>query len=166
MTKGAYCLSDIDWPVVRLYCPQCHRHAQFKRSTLLDRFGPDKVMPSMLADLKPCRIGGGTSGPQCQLRFWDAMTDEARAEAIGMGGLPDDPEGQRGGLHRGGYAGGQHHHRDERCCRLAFDVRNKVRARRMILRVYSAEIIGLTFVPALLGVRTIGASRKVVAKNK
>src|SRR5688572_16964101 len=38
MTKGAYCLSDIDWPVVRLYCPQCHRHAQFKRSTLLDRF--------------------------------------------------------------------------------------------------------------------------------
>ena len=36
----------------------------------------------------------------------------------------------------------------------------------MILRVYSAEIIGLTFVPALLGVRTIGASRKVVAKIK
>jgi hypothetical protein len=57
MTKGAYTLSDITWPMVRLYCPQCHRHAQFKRSTLLDRFGPDKVMPSMLADLKPCGIG-------------------------------------------------------------------------------------------------------------
>jgi hypothetical protein len=43
MIKGAYTLSDIDWPVVRLYCPQCHRFAQFKRSALLQRFGPDKV---------------------------------------------------------------------------------------------------------------------------
>jgi len=88
MTKGAYTLSHIDWPMVRLYCPQCHRHAQFKRSALLKRFGPDKVMPSMLADMKPCGIGGGTSGPQCQLRYWHAMTDAARADAIGKGGLP------------------------------------------------------------------------------
>jgi hypothetical protein len=69
MSKGAYTLTDIDWPVVRLYCPQCHRFAQFKRTTLLKRFGPDKPMPSMLRDLKPCAIGGGTSGPQCQLRY-------------------------------------------------------------------------------------------------
>jgi hypothetical protein len=88
MSKGAYTLSDIDWPVVRLYCPACHRHAQFKRSKLLDRFGPDKVMPSLLADMKPCAIGGSTSGPQCQLRYWDSMTDQARAEAIGRGGMP------------------------------------------------------------------------------
>jgi hypothetical protein len=45
MAKGAYTLMDIDWPVVRLYCPQCHRFAQFKRTTLLARFGPDKPMP-------------------------------------------------------------------------------------------------------------------------
>jgi hypothetical protein len=89
MTKGAYILSDITWPMVRLYCPQCHRHAQFRRSALLRRFGPDKVMPSMLGDLKPCGLGGGTSGPQCQLRYWDAMTDAARAEATAKGGLPE-----------------------------------------------------------------------------
>jgi hypothetical protein len=88
MTKGAYTLSDIDWPVVRLYCPACHRFAQFRRSTLLKRFGPDKVMPSLLGDLKPCSIGGGISGPQCQLRYWDSMPDVARAEAISRGGLP------------------------------------------------------------------------------
>ncbi len=70
MTKGAYTLSDIEWPVVRLYCPQCHRFAQFKRAALLERFGPDKVMPSMLRDLKPCGIGASTSGPQRQLRYW------------------------------------------------------------------------------------------------
>jgi hypothetical protein len=89
MTKGAYTLSDIDWPVVRLYCSQCHRFAQFKRATLLTRFGSDEPMPSMLRDLKPCNIGGGTSGPQCQLRYWDSMTAEARSEAIGKGGLPE-----------------------------------------------------------------------------
>jgi hypothetical protein len=45
-------------------------------------------MPTMLRDLKPCNVGGRTSGPQCQLRYWDAMTPEARAEAISKGGLP------------------------------------------------------------------------------
>src|SRR4030095_1928377 len=48
MTKGAYTLSDIDWPMVRLYCSSCHRFAQFRRAALLQRFGPAKVMPSML----------------------------------------------------------------------------------------------------------------------
>jgi hypothetical protein len=89
MSKGAYSLTDIAWPMVRLYCPQCHRFAQFKRAKLLKRFGPDKVMPSMLGDLKPCSIGCGISGQQCQLRYWDAMTDAARAEAIDRGGLPE-----------------------------------------------------------------------------
>jgi len=94
MTNGAYTLSDIDWPAVRLYCPQCHRFAQFKRS-LLKRFGPDLPMPSMLRDLKPCTVGGGTSGPQCQLRYWDAMIDAARAEAIGRGGAPKPDRKER-----------------------------------------------------------------------
>jgi hypothetical protein len=87
VTKGAYTLSAIDWPVVRLYCPQCHHFAQFRRAALLQRFGFYKVMPSMLGDLKPCDIGGSTSGQQCQLRYWDSMTDAARVEAIARGGL-------------------------------------------------------------------------------
>jgi hypothetical protein len=49
---------------------------------------PDKVMPSMLRDLKPCDVGNSLSGPQCQLRYWDSMTEEARAEARAKGGLP------------------------------------------------------------------------------
>jgi hypothetical protein len=88
MSKGAYTLDDIGWPMVRLYCPHCHRFAQFKRTTLLARFGPDKVMPSMLRDLKPCNIGNSLSGPQCQLGYWDRMSDAARAEATARGGLP------------------------------------------------------------------------------
>jgi hypothetical protein len=82
MGKGAYSLGEIDWPMVRLYCWECHRFAQFKRTTLLARFGPNKIMPSMLRDLKPCNIGNSLSGPQCQLGSWDRMMSEGRAEAI------------------------------------------------------------------------------------
>jgi hypothetical protein len=89
MSKGCYQLGEMTAAMIRLYCPECHRFAQLKRTTLLERFGPDKPMPSMLPELKPCSIGGGTSGPQCQLRYWDSMTAEARAEAISRGGLPD-----------------------------------------------------------------------------
>ena len=83
MSKGCYHLGEIT--AIRLYCPECHRFAQFKRASLLKRFGPDKPMPTMLRDLKPCNIGNSLSGPQCQL---DAMTPEARAEARAKGGLP------------------------------------------------------------------------------
>ena len=89
MSKGAYTLDDNDWPMVRLYCSECHRFAQFKRTTLLERFGPDKVMPSMLRDLKPCSICNSLSGPQCQLGYWDRTTLESRAEATAKGGLPE-----------------------------------------------------------------------------
>jgi hypothetical protein len=43
MNKGAYTLSDITWPMIRLYCPECHRFAQFKRAALLKRLSPANV---------------------------------------------------------------------------------------------------------------------------
>jgi hypothetical protein len=79
MPKGCYHLGEMTAAMIRLYCPECHRLAQFKRAKL--QFGTDKPMPTMLRDLKPYNIGGGTSGPQCQLRYWDSMTPDARAEA-------------------------------------------------------------------------------------
>jgi hypothetical protein len=89
MSKGCYHLGEIAAAMIRLYCPECHRFAQFKRVALLERFGADKPMPTMLRDLKPCDIGDSLSGPQCQLRYWDSMTDERRGEAIAKGGLPE-----------------------------------------------------------------------------
>ena len=74
--------------MIRLYCPECHRFAQFRTTGLLKRFGPDMPMPSMLCKLKPCNIGPGTSGPECQLIYWDAMTVDRRAEAVARGDLP------------------------------------------------------------------------------
>jgi len=66
-----------------------HRLAQFKRVRLLERFGPDKPIPTMLRGLKACDVGNSLSGPQCQLRYWDSMTPERRSEAMAKDGLPE-----------------------------------------------------------------------------
>lgn len=73
--------------VIRLYCPDCHRFAQFRRDGLLERFGREQLMPDLLGKLKPC---GRDSrfGPQCQLVYWDRLTAEGRAAALAKGGLP------------------------------------------------------------------------------
>jgi len=88
ISKGCYHLGEMTAAMIRMYCPDCHRFAQFQRAKLLERFGPDKPMPTMLRDLKPCEIGNSLSGAQCQLRYWDSMTAEAQAEATAKGGLP------------------------------------------------------------------------------
>ena len=89
MGKGCYHLGEMTAAMIRLYCPDCHRFGQFQRGKLLEQFGPDKPMPTMLRDLKPCDIGNSLSGPQCQLRYWDRMTPQARAEAGTKGRLPE-----------------------------------------------------------------------------
>jgi hypothetical protein len=40
-----------------------------------------QTKPAMLWDLKPCDIGNSLSGLQCQLRYWDSMTEDARVKA-------------------------------------------------------------------------------------
>jgi hypothetical protein len=46
MAKGYYTLADQRDPIVRLYCPDCHRFAQFRRAGLIECFGADQ----------PCQI--------------------------------------------------------------------------------------------------------------
>ncbi len=88
MARGCYQLREIPDPVVRMYCPDCHRFAQFRRDGLIERFGPEMPMPTLLRQLKPCDVGGGLSGPQCQLAYFDRLMPERQAAAIGRGGLP------------------------------------------------------------------------------
>ena len=88
MTKGCYALADRREPMVRMYCPECHRFAQFGRAGLIERFGADQPMPSLLRILKPCSIGNSLSGPQCQLAYFDRLMPERQAPAIARGGLP------------------------------------------------------------------------------
>ena len=51
MPRDYVSLGECRWPMVRLYCPACRRFAQFKRATLLKRFGPAQSMPEMLSKL-------------------------------------------------------------------------------------------------------------------
>jgi hypothetical protein len=88
MAKGCHTLGDSRDSMVRMYCPECHRFAQFRRAGLIDRFGLDHPMPTLLRILKPCSIGGGMSGPQCQLAYFDRLTPERQAEAVARGRLP------------------------------------------------------------------------------
>jgi len=46
-------------------------------------------MPTVLRILKPCSIGNGMSGPQCQLAYWNRLRPERRAEAVAKGGMPE-----------------------------------------------------------------------------
>jgi hypothetical protein len=77
--KGAYTLRDISWPVVRIYCPTCHRFAQYSRAGLVERF---HNMPGILSKLRPCHGKGSGAVPSCQLGYWDSMTAERRREAL------------------------------------------------------------------------------------
>jgi hypothetical protein len=89
MGKGCYHLGEMSETMIRMYCGDCHRFAQFGRDRLIERFGADYPMPTLLRTLKPCNIGNGMSGPQCQLAYWDNLKPEQRAEAIAKGGIPE-----------------------------------------------------------------------------
>lgn len=84
------CQMLVDQPAgvpIRLYCPDCHRGAQFRVAGLLKRFGTEQDMPGLLTRLKPC--GRSSSfGPACRLAYWDRLDVERRRAALAKGGLP------------------------------------------------------------------------------
>jgi len=85
--KGTYTLSDEREPMVRLYCPDCHRFAQFGRAGLIERFGAEHDMPSLLSKLRPCDRPNDMSN-RCRLVYFDRLAPERQAEAIARGGMP------------------------------------------------------------------------------
>jgi hypothetical protein len=85
--KGAYTLADEREPMVRLYCPDCHRCAQFRRAGLIERFGAEHDMPSLLAKLQPCDRPNDMRS-RCRLVYFDRLQPERQAEALARGGLP------------------------------------------------------------------------------
>jgi hypothetical protein len=85
MVQGCYTLADGRDPVVRVYCPDCHRLAQFRRAGLIERFGPRHPMPDAAADPEAVR--------DRQRHVWGAvpallLTSERQAAAVARGGLP------------------------------------------------------------------------------
>jgi hypothetical protein len=51
MTKDAPTTSTYPFPIVRIVCAKCARAGQYRRQTLIDRYGPDTSMPEVVAEL-------------------------------------------------------------------------------------------------------------------
>jgi hypothetical protein len=62
MADGCYDLRDMTTAAIRLYCPDCHRFAQFNTARLLERFGPDQGMPGLLGKLNPVKSVAACQG--------------------------------------------------------------------------------------------------------
>jgi hypothetical protein len=54
-------ISEFPFEMVRLACDRCSRRGQYRRATLIARFGPDTVGPEVLRQIANC-TGGITSG--------------------------------------------------------------------------------------------------------
>jgi hypothetical protein len=87
MAHGARELGDFPEAMVRLYCAECHRFAQYGRERLVERFGRDQSLPSLLDKLTPCPRVKDQRRP-CQVTYFDLLPAEARQRAIDRGGLP------------------------------------------------------------------------------
>jgi hypothetical protein len=82
MTYNPEQLGAFNGRMVRLYCPDCHRFAQYGKTTLIERFGGEIHGHTLLIKLKPCeRRTEGVGAVPCQLRYWDRMSREAREKA-------------------------------------------------------------------------------------
>ena len=93
MTHLPESLGAFEWAMVRLYCPDCHRFAQYRKDRMIKRFGGEIHGHTLLVKLKPCdRRTEGVGAAPCQLHYWDLMSREARekalAEMAAKGGLP------------------------------------------------------------------------------
>ena len=53
--SGAYTVSTYPFDPVRLSCSKCDRKGQYRKATLLERFGPDAAMPDVLHALANCQ---------------------------------------------------------------------------------------------------------------
>jgi hypothetical protein len=73
MANGAGTVREFPFSMVRMSCDKCGRAGQYRKTTLLDRFGPDTVMPEVLGLISQCPRRGNYSDP-CQAIFTDLRT--------------------------------------------------------------------------------------------
>jgi hypothetical protein len=63
MAKGAWTLSEYPLPLISISCSKCDRAGQYRRATLIDRFGPDVALPDLLHGLARCSRRDNWSDP-------------------------------------------------------------------------------------------------------
>jgi hypothetical protein len=75
MPQGALSPSTFPHDLIRLACERCGRRGQYRRSTIIRRFGADASMPDVLRRLAACERAGNASDP-CGVRYPDLVKRE------------------------------------------------------------------------------------------
>ena len=70
MTKGAWTIGTYPLDLVRIACAKCGRAGQYRRATLLDRYGADMAMPELRHELAQCPRRHTMNDP-CMVIFRD-----------------------------------------------------------------------------------------------
>jgi hypothetical protein len=47
-------LAECERPMIRLICDKCGRKGQYRKATLVGKYGPDVVMPDLLRKIADC----------------------------------------------------------------------------------------------------------------
>jgi len=63
MSNGALTTSTYPHDPIRLACAKCGRQGRYRRASLIERFGPNAPMPSVLSQLAECPRRGNASDP-------------------------------------------------------------------------------------------------------
>ena len=70
--KGSLSLSEYPGDVVRLSCAKCNRRGQYPKQSLIERFGPDILLPDLRHEIAQCELRGKNIEP-CLVRYTDLI---------------------------------------------------------------------------------------------
>lgn len=70
--SGSHTLAEYPKPMVRLVCKLCDRKGQYRKETLIDRFGALIPLPDLLRLIAKCERRGRVSIP-CGVKYEDLI---------------------------------------------------------------------------------------------
>ena len=75
--RGCYTLAQYPHETVRLACKFCQRKGQYRKDTLLARYGPDIGLPDLRLQISQCNHHHGTQRV-CGVYYPDLIREPAR----------------------------------------------------------------------------------------
>ena len=70
--NGSLQLSDYPGDLVRLSCEKCGRSGQYRKQTLIERYGADMRLPDLRSEIAQCRRMGQMHDA-CMVRYVDLV---------------------------------------------------------------------------------------------
>jgi hypothetical protein len=71
--KPSPAIAEFPFPMVRLVCDQCGRRGQYRKQTLIEKFGPDIVGPDLLVKVADCPLHKALGEERCGVVYEDLL---------------------------------------------------------------------------------------------